>query len=261
MNWRSITKEFQALLYPLGFDLVKAFPVQRYNTSLPPTVSAHLPTFGRSKSTLAVVIGNTRHFWPIFINYLVSSKDICIDNHPVDTYSTRCIEKVVENIIGAKNIKYELRYTYDKDERFVAFQRLAHEAHLAYYNQILCLHQDYGPWIALRGVVIIDIDGPPLQDINDPPLTHPFPQGDEQLKSMLDDILKTYGTYGKGTHQGFSRQTHDYVKWVEMRDYAATFVGGKSCPYRYSQEQLDYHYTKDKTKLRNAIEAARSVMN
>ncbi|CAG8512457.1 17597_t:CDS:2, partial [Cetraspora pellucida] len=305
--WEEITKKFSEILYPLGFDLVKAFPAQRYNSNISPANSlAPLPTYFRT-STLSIIVGNTKLLWPNFLkfytkfsnittkatksksrsNHLINSSSYDQDddlerfkqNNPLDWYTIQSITSAVKQLISRNNIsirysdiKYDIRYTFDFDEKkFVAFQRLAQDAGLAYYNRtcFLCVHEEFGPWFALRAVVTFDIEGPPNDSYLFPPLKNPYPEGDELLKLKM---TKIFGTENHNYHQSATLSSHsskyepakrktgtdddiiknfmnsrgdaEWYEWVELRDIVSGFMTKYNLEkYRYTEKQIEYHYT------------------
>ncbi|CAG8473843.1 955_t:CDS:2, partial [Dentiscutata erythropus] len=268
-----ITKKISEILYPLGFDLVKAFPAQRYNSNLSPASSlAPLPTYFRT-STLSIIVGNTKHLWPIFLKFYANFQSVTkrkksnnriisssYDN-PLDCYTIQSITSAVKQAISINNystkysdVKYDIRYTFDLDEKkFVAFQRLAQDAGLAYYNKtcFLCVHEEFGPWFGLRAVITFDIEGPPNDSFLFPPLKNPYPEGDALLKSKLAKILGTENhNYHQLTTPTYSSKSEftkiksgldddddgkrkkfmnsfdnaKWYEWVELRDFASGFM-------------------------------------
>ncbi|KAF0504793.1 hypothetical protein F8M41_019464 [Gigaspora margarita] len=309
IQWEEITKKISEILYPLGFDLVKAFPTQRYNSNVSPASSlALLPTYFRT-STLSIIVGNTKHLWPIFLKYYQSVKNIKTkpinskcksrsniriisssydqnddlerfkQNNPLDWYTIQSITSTVKQAISINDdsikysdVKYDIRYTFDLDEKkFVAFQRLAQDAGLAYYNRscFLCVHEEFGPWFGLRAVITFDIEGPPNESYLFPPLKNPYPKGDALLKLKITEILGTknhnYHQLVTPTHSSDSefaeikpvfddddkkkkfmnsRDNAKWYEWVELRDIASGFMTKDNLEkYRYPEEQIKYHYT------------------
>lgn len=148
-----LVTRFAKLLKPLGLDLIKPFQVKLYNQCV--TSEQHkLPDFGR-QSCLALLIGNTRNFWkPFLLDFKTHNKS----PDPVDDYVERCIQSVLTQAAG--NVKCFVKFSHERqDGKIVAIQRACHVSGLAYYdteNSYLCIHPVYGPWIALRAVVVID---------------------------------------------------------------------------------------------------------
>ncbi|CAG8608269.1 2277_t:CDS:2 [Acaulospora morrowiae] len=295
-GWEELTQILAGILYPMGFDLVKAFPAERYNSNIP-SMSTLVPlpitnfrgstSVQRNRSsTLSVIIGNTRHLWSIFIDYYAKNmrenigdnqengseeSDTYKQSNPLDWYTRISIESAVKRAVSkfsknASTLEYEIRYAFDlSEDRFVAFQQLAQDAGLAYYNKIcyLSVHPEYGPWIGLRAVVTFDIDGPPNTSKLFPTPGNPYPKGDQLLETKMEEVLKNdNGSQSSSTNvtnidkesvakTNFDKQvianiSRDWYKWVKLRDIAGGFMSDEmKLKYRYSIEQLEYHYTKN----------------
>ncbi|RGB31772.1 hypothetical protein C1646_670646 [Rhizophagus diaphanus] len=181
--------------------------------------------------------------------------------NPLDYYTRISITKVIKEIILLKNLanlNYDIRYTFDLDKnKFVAFQILAENASFAYYNRIcyLNVHKEFGPWIGLRAVITFDIEGPLNSSQLFPELKNPFPEGDENLERKIQEI---YGTKDHNYHQQDNLKITDenksdtksgeikeqWHKFVELRDIASGFMDKELLEkYRYSKDQIEYHYT------------------
>jgi methylmalonic aciduria homocystinuria type C protein len=255
----------------------------RYNENLPVTCTyAPLPTFSRTKSTLSILVANTKYLWPKFLNYY-STEILARRNHtyktppssnhcatstsysedsnneeykqqnPLDYYTRISITSTIKEMIQIKNLadlSYDVRYTFDLEEKnFVAFQILAENASFAYYNRacFLNVHEEYGPWIGLRTVITFDVEGPLNSSQLFPELRNPFPEGDEILERKLRE------TYDYASHVTSDETTdvntkstikEEWHKFVELRDIASGFMDKKSLEkHRYSKDQIEYHYT------------------
>ncbi|KAJ3300074.1 hypothetical protein HK104_004796 [Borealophlyctis nickersoniae] len=246
-SWEEILARLQTTLPPLGFDLIQPYAVQRYNRALAPRFS--LPTFGRA-STFGVVIGNTKKIWDPFIAYLAADPEARLEQqeHPLNAYAAKCFADAVRNV----GCRTETRYPDDKGAKFVAFQPLAHEAGLAYYNQTgyLCIHRIHGPWLALRATIIFDMDGP--GDSRDfAPLQNPNPAADARIRQMLAALSEEARKDPDGVMAGYRKMSS---RLLEVRDVATEFLGEEGMKrVKYTDEQLRYHYSKDKAVLREAV--------
>jgi methylmalonic aciduria homocystinuria type C protein len=102
----------------------------------------------------------------------------------------------------------------------------------------LSVHPTFGPWIALRAVAIVAVEGPP-----GPP---PAP-----LNPCVDCERHCMAAYRRAVAvAGEAAASHaavsDYwTEWLAVRDACPT---GRS--HRYGDAQVRYHYTKDRTVLR-----------
>ncbi|CAG8475861.1 11978_t:CDS:2 [Acaulospora colombiana] len=288
-GWKELSRILAEILYPMGFDLVKAFPAERYNSNLSsagtlvPLSATNFKNTDKSistqhnhSSTLSVIIGNTKHLWPIFLNHYVKNMrenagdtqcanstteemdDTYKRDNPLDWYTQVSVESAVKSAVSkfaGNTSKYDIRYVFDlSEDRFVAFQQLAQDAGLSYYNKIcyLNVHSEYGPWIGLRAVVTFDAEGPPNTPDLFPTLENPYPKGDQLLRTKMDEIFVMndggYHQSSKSTSvtESVASIRRDWHKWVELRDIAGGFMTEEmKFKYRYFEEQLEYHYTKN----------------
>ena len=133
-EWQSVFAWLKPQLTELGFDLSAPFISQRYNRSL--AGQAVLPTFGR-QSTFGVVVANSKHLWPSFIEYLAEDPKSRLENseHPLNDY----VKETITALVDSLPIQKEIRYPDDKGDKFVHFQPLCHLAGLAFYNRVRTL--------------------------------------------------------------------------------------------------------------------------
>lgn len=104
------------------------------------------------------------------------------------------------------------------DGAFLPFQRLAVRIGFgALAPTQLVIDPKYGPWFALRAVVIIGDDPPPS-----PPLLPPY-----RCTGTCEHVFRSACNGG------------DWRAWLAVRDACA--VGRE---FRYSDDQISYHYTK-----------------
>ncbi|KAJ1566285.1 hypothetical protein HK096_001877, partial [Nowakowskiella sp. JEL0078] len=172
-------EEFKNQLLLKGFDLVQPFRTQAYNEVGP----SQLPTFGRDGS-LSFLIGNTKLLWSQFSKFVSENGELVLSQgHPLDHYVVSSIEEIARKF----PCKYEIRWTTDKDEKFVHFQSLAQISGLAYFNKscYLCVHKIHGSWIALRAVICLDRD---FTLKLSPQPENPFPEGDQRLNELTAKI-------------------------------------------------------------------------
>ncbi len=205
-------------------DLAQPLQVGWYNDA----VESHLrlPDFERPHS-LAIVIGNSRALWSPLLAALRADPILLGDDHPVERYAMA----VVAGAVSGVGVDVKVRWSHTLGDGMVAMQRLADIAGLAYLSPAhLSVHPTYGPWIALRAAVVLDIEGPTCAA---PPAPPPCDACDTACLPVL---------------RGLMACPPDQVArrdWVAVRDACPTGRG-----YRYSEEQIDYHYCKDLAALR-----------
>ncbi len=188
-----------------------------------------LPDFGRP-DRLALVIGNTRMLWTRLAEELRRDADLRRSRDPIEAYT----ETALSQLAAELPVAVELRWAHTVGSRMVAIQRLAQIAGLAYLSPAnLCVHPVYGPWIALRAAMVCDVAGPP----GPPP----------EMQSPCDACEHACAPAAAALASRPWRKLQ-WRRWLAVRD---------SCPHgsehRYSESQLEYHYTKNRAALERAI--------
>ena len=200
-----------------GIDLAAHTAVGRYNA----VVDERFRLPGSDRATV-LVLGNTRALWP-YIDRFVVDAPAPIDD-PVDTYVTRVVR---DAITEAGVTPIDVRFDFEPPERRIAIQQLADVAGLAWLSPShLCVHPIYGPWIALRAAVVLDVDAP----IEDGPASAPC-----DCRRHCGPALETALAAGEPTNQAELRER--WRLWLAVRD--ACPVGRE---HRYTAEQIVYHY-------------------
>ncbi|KAI9172969.1 hypothetical protein H9P43_007100 [Blastocladiella emersonii ATCC 22665] len=280
------TAALQRHLAARGLDLATPFAVQRYNAAVADT-AMRLPTFSHPSSTLGVLVANSRALWPRFTAYIRRDPAHVTRGgpHPFDRFVALAVDEslalaraeagVPEDVVA------EVRGYQDPPPKMVAMQRLAHAAGLAHFDQacFLSVHAEFGPWIALRAAIVIDLPGPPDTPA-DPPnpvpaalpahlarhLARLLPAGTSYhakpvpaaAPSNLDTVPPLDGL--DAPTRALVEQMHgplhgDWRDWLIMRDVAAVAsLGGEGArKARYEDEAVEYHYTKESHVLRGII--------
>lgn len=179
-----------------GFDLAHAFdPAAAQAPGLEPLAGA----------TRALLVGNTRALWPPFSAALPALAD---DPDPLDHYT--------ERVIGAAFPDRVIFYSHRPHAgRFLPFQRLAVLTGLgALSPSQLVIHPIYGPWFALRAVILLDGPAPARLPIAAP-------------CTCVSACIARFA---------HAQRTGDPADWLAVRD-ACTLQA-----HRYSDAQIAYHY-------------------
>lgn len=180
-----------------GFDLAHDFDTRALR-ALPELRAVELPA-GRG-----ILIGNTRALWPIFEVARRGEPD------PLEHYVERVIEAA---FAGAKIFYAHRKYT----GTFIPFQRIAVATGFgALAPSRLVVHPIYGPWFALRAIVIVDGAGPTRIPIAQPCTC------EAGCTRALDAALA---------------DPFEWRAWLAVRDACAIRA------HRYSEAQIEYHYT------------------
>ncbi len=209
----------------LGFDLVQPFALGWYNDAVAPDY--RWP--GRADA-LGLLIGHTRALWTPFVAAWRADPALQADVDPLDRYTATRLASLLQGL----RIEAELRQAYEPPPRRIAIQRLAEVCGLAPVSAVgLNIHPIYGPWIGLRGALLLDADAPSgaTPRIADPCVdcVHTCMPAFERARRAPGELVDTWRL------------------WLAVRD---------ACPigreHRYSEEQIRYHYTKDRAVLATA---------
>lgn len=225
-------REFGADCHRAGFDLVTPFRVDWYNSRA--EAADLLPDFGR-KAALAFLVGNTRELWgPLHVALSVDTA-LQGDPDPLDAYVVSKLGLAVQRIIAPTAIVW----AHLIEPRPLPVQRVAEAVGFAVISPShLSVHPLYGPWFALRAVVVVDADGASGEP---PPLVNPCAACHRPCMPALDDALRAAEREGLTLSQAVC---DDWLRWARIRDV---------CPegrrYRYSDDQIAYHYTKNRGRL------------
>lgn len=158
---------------------------------------------------LGLLIGNTRALWPPFTAAL-QDPVLARERDPLDRYTERVIDATFPD---ARRYYGHRRY----DGAFLPLQRLAAATGLgALASTHLVIHPTYGPWFALRAVVVTE---------GEPPVRTPIPQ-----PCRCDASCSAAFACAQG-----SADWHD---WLAVRDSCTLRT------WRYSDEQAQFHYSK-----------------
>jgi len=213
-----------------GLDLTHAFDVAAYNSQAPS--SAKLHDFGRAHA-LGVLVGNTRQLWPRFKAALAADPALRAEPHPLDHY----VMAQLTRLAGAWERPFQLIFSHVTVPAAFPMQQLAQAVGFAALSPShLSIHPLHGPWLALRAVLIVDVDGPttPL-----PHLTRPCDGCSAPCVPALERALaataEPLGSFSIAKHA---------APWIAVRD--ACPIGKGS---RYDTEQLRYHYEKARELL------------
>lgn len=185
-------QEALAQVAAAGFDLAHDFDTRATQTI------RELPA-GRG-----LLIGNSRALWPLFEGARRDEPD------PLERYTERTIDAA---FAGA-----QIFYAHEKyDGAFIPFQRFAVATGFgALAPSRLVVHPTFGPWFALRAIVVVDGDGPSRSPIPQPCTC------EASCAAALDAAFA---------------DPFEWRAWLAVRDACAIRA------QRYSDEQIRYHYT------------------
>jgi methylmalonic aciduria homocystinuria type C protein len=193
-----------ASLARAGIDLVHRFDARAVASALSLPALAAAP--------VGVLIGNTRALWEPFLAARRADPALRATRDPIELYVERAVAAAFP---GAPAMFSHRRY----GGAFLPFQRVAVAAGVGALAPIgLVIHPVYGPWFALRAIVMCD---------GSPPATGEVPLACRCEAPCLDAVTR-------------AQAGRDWRLWLAVRD---------ACPrgreHRYSDAQCRYHYAHD----------------
>lgn len=194
-----------ALLAEAGFDLVHPFDAHAI-ARLPGLDALYDP-----ERPCGWLVANTRAWWPRFLAARRSDPALAASRHPIEDY----VEQACAKLEAVRCLFPHRQY----DGVFLPFQRLAVAAGFGTLScSQLVIHPIYGPWFALRAVVLTA--GTPIAFALPP--------------AACDCADRCGAAFDRAREAQAS-----WREWLAVRD--ACCVGRE---HRYSEDQIEYHYTK-----------------
>ena len=224
LAWQPFSAHVAAAAAAAGFDLVLPFGVARYNAAA--SELERLADFGRPNA-LGILFGNTRQLWPAFTGAFEAEPEISSAAQPLDTYVVQRLRSI---LASATQLRQELVFSHVTQPRAFPIQRLAERIGLAALSPShLLIHPLHGPWLALRAIAVVDLDGP-----TEPPA---HPERPCQHCSAPCVAALEHAVSVSGTPLTSAAVVAHADAWIAVRD--ACPVGPSS---RYGPNQLAYHY-------------------
>ena len=178
-------------------------------------------------------MGNSRAFWPRFLEAVRESEALRESEHPLNAYVTVTISRLVQ----ALPVACEVRWAHTSQPSPVAMQRASMIAGLAHTSpSYLSIHPKHGPWIGLRAVLVLDANWGSGEPAPAPDPCTPCPK---PCLAALDRAVAA----SKNAPVG-KKVSSRWKVWLAVRD--ACPLGRSS---RYSDEQCEYHYRPDRDFL------------
>jgi methylmalonic aciduria homocystinuria type C protein len=204
--------DLKAILTEAGFDLVHPFDANAVARE------PGLAEIADAERPLGYLVGNTRALWPRLRAERRTDRELGACNDPFDRYT----EQTCERIVGARSFYAHRTYR----GVFLPFQRLAVAAGFGTLSSSqLVIHPTYGPWFALRAAVLVAGE----------PTTSALPV------AACNCAMRCTAAFERACAV---RDGEMWRAWLAVRD--ACCVGRE---HRYDDDQLEYHYTKDRSLL------------
>lgn len=230
-----------------GIDLARPFGLGAFHEQC--AREHRLDDFGRP-NPLALVLGNTRALWPVFLDALAARPALRVDPHPLDRY----VEEVVQGALSRAPDRHRVYWGHHRQRPAIALQRIAAVAGLAELGPAhLSVHPEHGPWIGLRAVVIFDVDASELPGER-PSFRACATCPGRACVPALSRALATSQACpdSQGEPPPPPLLSSERSAWLAIREACPVGRGA-----RYEPLQVHYHYTKDPRALEQALAARR----
>lgn len=187
------------------------------------------------KRPLALLFANGVELWPKFLDAHHASAKLRASSHPLD-------EWVVDTVTQALACVEQCTAIYFAHQRYAGrFLPMVSIAQASGYAATapchLAVRHDVGPWLALRALALLDAEAAfPTR-----PVTEPCRSCSAPCRAHFEHALALTRTQGSSEVTDVAPQ---WQTWVATRD---------SCPLgrsaRYSDRQIEYHYTRRRDLL------------
>jgi cyanocobalamin reductase (cyanide-eliminating) / alkylcobalamin dealkylase len=235
MDWRAVVAVVAAPCRAAGIDLVWPFALRRVNEGL--AVGERLAPAGDADD-LGLLIASTRYFWLRFASALQGEPERARAADPVDEHVMSAVHAAVEALAPPAIV----RFAHESPP--LPIQRIAELAGFARLSPArLSVHPVYGPWVALRAVVVVAVPGPAPGSL--PELHDPCPGCPGGCAAVFEHALSA-----SAERPGAATLARDWRDWLAVRD--ACPVGRE---HRYADDQIRYGYTKDRGVLDALVRA------
>ncbi len=241
LDWRSFSEALAPTLAAEGFDLLAPFPVDAFNARAEPC--ERLPDHGLA-GALGLVVAHSRWLWTVLCQEPALLRD---EPNPLDRHTERAVPQAVEAVLrdAGAALPFTVLFGHRLEPRPLPIQRIAEAAGLTVTSPShLSLHPRLGPWLGLRAVVTLGLPGPERAA---PRLDSPCDACTKPCLNALSRALATPALSEESAREASARPSltlGNWRAWLAVRD---------ACPEgraaRYSEAQLAYHYTKDRSLL------------
>jgi hypothetical protein len=177
----------------------------------------------------AVVVGNTRDLWPRFVAEFRNDAQLRESPDPFNTF----VEIDLQKIVGHRNIRFAHRRY---NEAYVPMQRLAVAAGIGTLSSThLVIHREFGPWFSIRAVIEANRGEGETLDMK----TTGCESSCATRCHVAFELANQQGKSGSWQH------------WLAVRS-ACT----RGAPWRFSDEQIIYHYAHDRRVIGTGMSIA-----
>ena len=140
-----------------GLNLVGVARAADYDALVPPKYRL---AGGADAHRSAIVIGNGGGaFWSAYRAHAAAHPDFAARPHPLDDFTAEVMRERILPLAARAGVAADLRLPFRDDDPPLSFVHLAEAAGLGRRSLLAVLiHPEFGPWIALRGALLVDAD-------------------------------------------------------------------------------------------------------
>jgi hypothetical protein len=150
----ALCAELGAALARFGLNLIGAAPPAAYDALVPAT---HRIASGARAASVIVLGNGGGAFWSAYRRHVHTHPELETHAHPVDEFTRTIMEEEVLPLVARAGVRATLRLPFDSVQPPLSFVHLAEAAGLGRRSILgVLIHPEFGPWIALRGALLID---------------------------------------------------------------------------------------------------------
>ncbi len=148
-----LVAELTRALAPFGLNLLGVASAAAYDALVPPS-----HRLGADHGGGIVVIGNGGgRFWAAFRAHVAEHPALAATPHPLDAFTTHVLSEHAMPVASRLGLRPVLRFPFEASAPALSFVHLAEAAGLGRRGLLgVLLHPEYGPWMALRGALLVD---------------------------------------------------------------------------------------------------------
>jgi len=234
MDQEKVLEELIGHFRESGFNIALTVDPHEYNKT--PGITKNIETlFSETNSVILVGFGGN-NFWQIFQGYLKRNPEFKINNIDlIDNYSVIKFNEA-SKILDKYRILHKFVFPFGENALDLNFLRLGELAGAGVPSLLgILLHPVYGPWISLRGAILMNLK---LEDYSSPISDFaPCPSCDKPCIPACPAHTVSVSGWDWDACMRFR---------LSDTTCAATCASRRACPWgkeqQYLDEQLEYHH-------------------
>lgn len=196
---------------------------------------------GHHRDVRLVVVGHGGRWWDLLLDALTSDASLRADPDPVDTFTEMLVEQALDELRERFPAASNWRARYGHHPSPPDLQGLAAAAGLVSLGPAgICAHPELGPWCSLRAVIETELPAVPSGAV----AAGPCEGCHAPCLPALEDALRRFPV-----REGMTR--------LPLAGWRAYLGARDACPVgrasRFTEDQLEYHYTHDRAAIDRAL--------